>query len=410
MSSGHRDLIEMAPMDEEEDTKLPEENQEVDPSITLCHKIFLLSNPDLCDDVNALGEEVKAFVIERSMATLYPPYCEKFGWMMDEKAAEDMRARNEARVAELDAKIKDAEDNLGDSEVRDALLAKAEFFAEVGDRESALAAFDACEKKTVAIGQKMEMVFSVMRLCIFHDDWVALERQIAKLKDLLEQPGGADWERKNRLKVYEGVYKMARRDFAGATSLFLESLSTFTTYELMTYDEFVFYAVVCAVVSLKRTELKAKVIDSPEVLAVIDNIAGGSVRDMVNSLHACKYREFMLAFPDVADAVNKSTWLHAHHRYFLREARVAAYAQYLASYKSVTVASMASSFCVSEEFIDAELSNFIVEGRLNVRIDKVNGVLVTNRPDAKNALYQSYIKEGDHLLNRIQKLSRVIDM
>ena len=71
-------------MDEEEDTKLPEENQEVDPSITLCHKMFLLSNPDLCDDVNARGEEVKAFVIERSMATLYPPYCEKFGWMMDE--------------------------------------------------------------------------------------------------------------------------------------------------------------------------------------------------------------------------------------------------------------------------------------------------------------------------------------
>jgi 26S proteasome regulatory subunit N7 len=76
----------------------------------------------------------------------------------------------------------------------------------------------------------------------------------------------------------------------------------------------------------------------------------------------------------------------------------------------VTVASMASSFCVSEEFIDNELSNFIVEGRLNVRIDKVNGVLVTNRPDAKNALYQSYIKEGDSLLNRIQKLSRVIDL
>ena len=37
-------------------------------------------------------------------------------------------------------------------------------------------------------------------------------------------------------------------------------------------------------------------------------------------------------------------------------------------------------------------------------------MLVTNRPDAKNALYQSYIKEGDNLLNRIQKLSRVIDL
>ena len=87
-----------------------------------------------------------------------------------------------------------------------------------------------------------------------------------------------------------------------------------------------------------------------------------------------------------------------------------AYQQYLQSYKSVTTASMAKAFTVSEEFLDNELSNFIVEGRLNVKIDKVNGVLVTNRPDAKNALYQSYIKEGDNLLNRIQKLSRVVDL
>ena len=94
----------------------------------------------------------------------------------------------------------------------------------------------------------------------------------------------------------------------------------------------------------------------------------------------------------------------------LREARVLAYQQYLQSYKSVTTANMAAAFAVSEAFLDAELSNFIVEGRLNVKIDKVNGVLVTNRPDAKNALYRSYIKEGDNLLNRIQKLSRVVDL
>ena len=32
------------------------------------------------------------------------------------------------------------------------------------------------------------------------------------------------------------------------------------------------------------------------------------------------------------------------------------------------------------------------------------------RPDAKNALYQQAIKEGDLLLNRLQKLSKVIDI
>jgi 26S proteasome regulatory subunit N7 len=32
------------------------------------------------------------------------------------------------------------------------------------------------------------------------------------------------------------------------------------------------------------------------------------------------------------------------------------------------------------------------------------------RPDAKNALYLETIKRGDLLLNRVQKLSRVIDV
>lgn len=351
---------------------------------------------------------MKRLVLANGMATLYPGYCERFGWMLDESVLASMIARNGQKIADLDLKIADATQNLGDVEVRDALLEKAVFLASVGDRPSALVAFEQCETKTVAIGQKMEMVFSVMRLHIFHDDWHEVKTQIAKLKDFLEQPGGADWERKNKLKVYEGVCLAACRDFKGATTLFLESLSTFTTYELMTYTDFVHHACVCGVVSLKRVELKEKLIDSPEVLAVIDSLPG--VGSLINALHQCRYKDFMTAFPVVADGVLNNTWLTNHHRFFLREARVLAYQQYLQSYKSVTTASMAKAFTVSEEFLDNELSNFIVEGRLNVKIDKVNGVLVTNRPDAKNALYQSYIKEGDNLLNRIQKLSRVVDL
>jgi 26S proteasome regulatory subunit N7 len=71
---------------------------------------------------------------------------------------------------------------------------------------------------------------------------------------------------------------------------------------------------------------------------------------------------------------------------------------------------MADSFNVSEDFIDRELSHFIVDGRLNCKIDKVSGVLQTNRPDVKNALYQSIIKDGDRVLNSVSKLSRVIDL
>ena len=44
--------------------------------------------------------------------------------------------------------------------------------------------------------------------------------------------------------------------------------------------------------------------------------------------------------------------------------------QFLESYKSVTVAMMASAFGVSPAFLDGELSDFIAAGRLNCKIDK----------------------------------------
>jgi len=42
---------------------------------------------------------------------------------------------------------------------------------------------------------------------------------------LLEK--GGDWERKNRLKVYEGIHKLIIRDFSGAATLFVDVLPTF---------------------------------------------------------------------------------------------------------------------------------------------------------------------------------------
>lgn len=45
--------------------------------------------------------------------------------------------------------------------------------------------------------------------------------------------------------------------------------------------------------------------------------------------------------------------------------------QFLESYKSVTLSSMATAFGVSVDFIDQELVDFIVAGRLPAKIDKV---------------------------------------
>jgi 26S proteasome regulatory subunit N7 len=99
-----------------------------------------------------------------------------------------------------------------------------------------------------------------------------------------------------------------------------------------------------------------------------------------------------------------------HVHFFSKEMRLVAYKQFLESYKSVTINNMAEAFGVGEEFLDKELSTFIYQGRINCKIDKVSGIIESNRPNKKVEAFQGCVKSGDALLNRVQKLARALEI
>ena len=65
---------------------------------------------------------------------LYEETCAELGWEPDAQRLEAMRAASAAGLAALEEKAKDAQENLGDVEVRDALAAKAEHLCRIGAR------------------------------------------------------------------------------------------------------------------------------------------------------------------------------------------------------------------------------------------------------------------------------------
>ncbi|RWR96929.1 Proteasome component PCI domain-containing protein [Cinnamomum micranthum f. kanehirae] len=368
-----------------------QEGQKQEPHLLLAHNLFLLTHPDVPDiEKVRLKHEVFASIKEHDMAPLYETLAADSVLQMDRAVLDSMRAKIDEELKKLDERIADAEENLGESEVREAHLAKTLFYIRISDREKALEQLKVTEGKTVAVGQRIDLVFYMLQLGFFYMDFDLVSNSIDKAKNLFEE--GGDWEKKNRLKVYEGLYCMSTRNFKKAANLFLDSISTFTTYELFPYDTFIFYTVV----------------DAPEILTAIEKVP--YLSEFLNSLHECQYKSFFLAFAGLMEQVKLDRYLYPHFRYYMREVRSLVYSQFLESYKSVTMEAMATAFGVTVDFIDLELSCFIAAGKLHCKIDKVAGVLETNRPDAKNALYQTTIKQGDFLLNRIQKLSRVIDL
>lgn len=190
------------------------------------------------------------------------------------------------------------------------------------------------------------------------------------------------------------MHLLSIRSFSLAAPLLLDSLSTFTSSELCTYEALVLYAVLAGTLSLKRVDFKRRVIDSAEVLAVLGSrrdenftpsaqpnpkptittktvvLPGGSIQQLpinpedlwggftsletlVNSLYTCDYKRYFVALAEVEEKFLKRDRMLCEHRmWYIREMRKKAYTQLLESYRVVGLESMASAFGVSVEWLD----------------------------------------------------------
>lgn len=389
---------------------MPTENFEEEglakiPNLDLANWKFLLSTGKYKDD-GTIKSDLYDAIKAGNMAPFYEEVCTDLGWAKNDALLDFMKKENETKLKELDDSMADAEKNQGEMEVRDIMLKKAEYYSSIGAKELALGQFRKTGEKTLTLGYRLDMMFHQIRIGLFYMDHDLIKRSLEKAQTLIDE--GGDWDRRNRLKVYRGMYCMSIRDFKTAAGLFLDTVATFTSYELMDYKAFVTYTVFCSMIALSRPDLREKVVRGSEILEVLHGLP--EIRQYLFCLYNCQYANFFGQLAQVEVTMKHDRYLAPHYRFYTREMRILAYTQLLESYRSLTLDYMSRAFGVTVNFIDQELSRYIAAGRLHCKIDKVGGIVETNRPDSKNWQYQETIKKGDILLNRIQKLSRVINI
>ena len=358
----------------------------------------------------------------------------------DESLYEELRTENEKELAGIQKEEEIALEQAGETEVSVAQGKRAELFARIGDKERALEEFEKLFEKTSILGSKIDIVLAIIRLGFFFDDKLLVKKNIDRAQQLIES--GGDWDRRNRLKAYQGLHLLTIRAYGQAAPLLLDSLSTFTSTELCSYSSLVVYATLAGAVSLPRRDFKSKVVDAPEVRAVfgadtesehlsslgnitstqgdsgnerldasatprppavnLTTLASGSasaetqakaeprldfrpLATMIQSLYSGNYSSFFTSLAAVEqEFLSKDRYLYEHKSWFVREMRLRGYAQLLQSYKVVSLESMALSFGVSVDWLDKDLAPFIASQRLPGTIDRVRGIIETQRADEKN--------------------------
>ncbi|RKF60303.1 putative 26S proteasome regulatory subunit rpn7 [Golovinomyces cichoracearum] len=381
----------------------------------------------------------------------------KFDLQWDESYYEKLSKENEEALKKIMNEEKEAAEKAGDTEVQAATGQRAEYLAMIGDKERAITAYEELFEKTGVLGTKIDIVLAIIRMGIFYGDKRLVKDQVDRAQILVES--GGDWDRRNRLKAYQGLYLLTIRQYESSAPLLLDSLSTFTSYELCSYSSLVIYAVLVGSVSLKRGDFKSKVVDAPEIKALLGDgeeklsVLSGKLpaspgsedetkntgnlsktafnltilgqdqpkveiavdfsplAKLVSSLYVGNYQSFFKALADVeVGFLRQDRYLFEHRGWFVREMRLRAYQQLLQSYRVVGLDSMANDFGVSVEFLDRDLAKFIAAQRIPCTIDRVNGkgIIETNRPDDKNKQYIDLVKQGDQLITKLQKYGQAV--
>ncbi|KAG9709186.1 PCI-domain-containing protein, partial [Aureobasidium melanogenum] len=361
----------------------------------------------------------------------------------DEKLYESMKRENDEELAAIQKEEDEAAEREGDTEVNTARGKRAELYARIGDKDKALEAFEKLLEKTGILASKIDIVLAIIRIAMFFDDKTLVKKSVERCSALVES--GGDWDRRNRLKAYQGLHLITIRSHAAAAPLLLDSLSTFTATELCSYSNLVVYAVLAGSVALPRRDFKSRVVDAPEIRAIVgsedanERLAGLSgavssnpsagtdtsamdvdttssatpkpavvnlttlssgsaeqekaepeidfspLAQMIRSLYSGHYQNFFRALSTVeTQFLAQDHYLYEHRRWYVKEMRLRAYAQLLQSYKVVGLESMAQSFGVSVDWLDRDLAPFIASQRLPCTIDRVKGVIETQRAGDKN--------------------------
>ncbi|CAO1618244.1 unnamed protein product [Parajaminaea phylloscopi] len=387
------------------------------PDIAVQQHLFTLVSPKASSQQKATAKDALLSAVRKDkMAPYYtflftiPELADSNILQKDESLLTELQAANEADLKAFEDEEKKNQEEEGEMEVTAVKRKRAFYLAQIGDKERSLAELKTLSASpSVGVGSRIDLAMAQIRVGLFFGDAKVAAESIEQARALIEK--GGDWDRRNRLKVYEGLHLLSIRDFKAGGKLFSDALPTFTATELISFHDFVGLTVLSNLLRLgwegKRVELRKQIIDSSEVLQVIDDLP--HLKALANSLYNAEYGAFFKALAEVEQHhLIPSRLLFPHAQFYVREMRIIAYSQLLESYRSLTLDSMAREFGVKKDFIDSDLARFIAAGRLPAVIDRVQGVVETRRPDSKNAQYAKVIKEGDIVLNSLQKLSRTV--
>ncbi|AFN83824.1 26S proteasome regulatory complex protein [Encephalitozoon romaleae SJ-2008] len=338
-------------------------------------------------------KKLEKLIVDKCMYDLYKFLVEKGVLRPDHDRMESLLNCKNKKIEELEELRKEETDNETYRSEVDRRI--AELYSQVMDTKNGFEWMRKLIRDDMSLSLKMDIFLCKARMGLILGNKKIVEESIKVADDTYER--GCDWDRRNRYKVYKGLFKMMAREFKDAGVLFSEVLPSFESSEVMNYSRAVRYMVFCGLLGFERKEIETRILKCSDVMGSSEKLGV----QLATSLFECNYGNFMNDLYLFCKSLQDDVFVGRFVNLFCREMRLRVYGQVLESYRLMLLENMAQTFGVSVEYIEQDLGEFIVEGRLWGKIDRISGVIEVTSREGQDA--SSIVGYGCDVVRRIKK-------
>ncbi|KAM5273863.1 COP9 signalosome complex subunit 1 isoform 8-T8 [Ctenodactylus gundi] len=206
-----------------------------------------------------------------------------------------------------------------------------------------------------------------------------------------------------KLKCAAGLAELAARKYKQAAKCFLLASFDHCDFpELLSPSNVAIYGGLCALATFDRQELQRNVISSSSFKLFLE--LEPQVRDIIFKFYESKYASCLKMLDEMKDNLLLDMYLAPHVRTLYTQIRNRALIQYFSPYVSADMHKMAAAFNTTVAALEDELTQLILEGLINARIDSHSKILYARDVDQRSTTFEKSLLMGKEFQRRAKAM------
>uniref|UniRef100_A0A667X3E3 COP9 signalosome complex subunit 1 n=1 Tax=Myripristis murdjan TaxID=586833 RepID=A0A667X3E3_9TELE len=328
---------------------------------------------------------------------------------LDKAWAESTRKKALLKLEKLDTDLKNYKGNSIKESIRRGHDDLGDHYLDCGDLSNALKCYSRARDYCTSAKHVINMCLNVIKVSVYLQNWSHVLSYVSKAEstpEIAEQRGERDCQSQavlTKLKCAAGLAELASRKYKQAAKCFLLASFDHCDFpELLSPSNVAVYGGMCALATFDRQELQRNVISSSSFKLFLE--LEPQVRDIIFKFYESKYASCLKMLDEIKDNLLLDMYLAPHVRTLYTQIRNRALIQYFSPYVSADMTKMAQAFNTTVGALEDELTQLILEGLINARIDSHSKILYARDVDQRSTTFEKSLHMGKEFQRRAKAM------